>query len=411
MNIEKTYYIILVFLFLFNIIDYMIIITNISSLCGIRAARQAYSAIPWMPVEGKRQNAILAQSIPNLNALDFDALKQKGFWEGASGEQLDILVGSPSHRRFHGLVHCQVIPRSLPEGALLHVESDLYCTSPALTALLYARNHTFEQTFMLIMELLGSYTLPADATRPIERGDYWPFDNDKKEHGANAGQASKHLSDEDVLSDEGGERATDANAIVEAVIQQIHNTCEPATTLQDLKRFARWATGRIDEAFRQAVRLATEGSRSPAESIQYGIFGLPVARGGFNCAALPKGMKLNYKVLFDKDAVTVASGMPYAICDAYIPAAKVDIEYNGIGHELEEERIHDESRNNGLQSMGVRTIVISRRQMRDIQALEAIALAIYRFAGVRFRYQIKGYRPRQVKLLNNLRKAVGLGPV
>lgn len=121
-------------------------------------------------------------------------------------------------------------------------------------------------------------------------------------------------------------------------------------------------------------------------------------------------MKLNYQLNFGTQAMRMASGMPYAVCDAYIPAAKTDLEYNGLGHEQEEARIHDGNRNNGLRGEGVRVIVINRGQMRDIEALEAIAQSIYHDAGVQFRYRISGYRLRQARLLKELRQAVGLPP-
>ena len=69
----------------------------------------------------------------------------------------------------------------------------------------------------------------------------------------------------------------------------------------------------------------------------------------------------------------------------YCPAAGVDNEYNGIGHELQNARIHDGSRNNGLKAMGIHVLVINRDQMKDLVALEAFAQTMHRLAGVRFR--------------------------
>ena len=135
----------------------------------------------------------------------------------------------------------------------------------------------------------------------------------------------------------------------------------------------------------------------------------PDALRGFACAGLPKGgMRLNHRLDFDANAVRMASGVPYAICDAYIPAAKIDLEYNGAGHEVENARIHDGQRNNGLKGMGVTVLVINRDQMRDVSALEAMARSIYKAAGRQFRYTFKGYRLRQEGLLSDLRKGIGL---
>jgi very-short-patch-repair endonuclease len=107
----------------------------------------------------------------------------------------------------------------------------------------------------------------------------------------------------------------------------------------------------------------------------------------------------------------MSSGIPYAICDLYCPAAGVDNEYNGIGHELQNARIHDGNRNNGLKAMGIHVLVINRDQMKDLVALEAFAQTMHRLAGARFRYRIKGYRKRQAAWLNALRAGIGLAPV
>lgn len=106
----------------------------------------------------------------------------------------------------------------------------------------------------------------------------------------------------------------------------------------------------------------------------------------------------------------MASGVPYAVCDAYIPAAHIDTEYNGIGHEEENRRIHDGQRNNGLKGMGVTVLVINRDQMRDIVALEAIARSIHKAAGGLLRYRYSGVRQRQTAWLNGLRAGSGLPP-
>ena len=103
--------------------------------------------------------------------------------------------------------------------------------------------------------------------------------------------------------------------------------------------------------------------------------------GGFGCCSLPMGgLLLNYRIDFDTLAVNMSSGIPYAICDLYCPAAGVDNEYNGIGHELQNARIHDGNRNNGLKAMGIHVLVINRDQMKDLVALEAFAQTMHRLA-------------------------------
>lgn len=255
----------------------------------------------------------------------------------------------------------------------MRLEHGLYCCSPALAALQYARGKSLGEVIVLLMELLGSYTLPPEATHPIAWGGRWP------------------------------DKATKDS------VEQAHYGCEPATSIRELKAIARWARSSKDRVFCTAVACVVERSASPGESIMFGMLGIPMRYGGFGLSKLGKrGMELNKRLDFSAQAVHMSSGMPYAICDAYIQAAHVDIEYNGAGHEQENARIHDGNRNNGLRGMGVKVLVINREQMRDIQALEAIARNIYHDAGERFRYRADGYRMRQMQLLNDLRKGAGL---
>ena len=133
--------------------------------------------------------------------------------------------------------------------------------------------------------------------------------------------------------------------------------------------------------------------------------------GGFNIGSFAGGALLNHRIDFTHDAVLMASGIPYAIADLYIPAAKTVIEYNGGDHDNASARHHDDRRNNGLKGMGIKVVVITREQMRDITALEAIARTIYKDANKRFRHHASGYRIKQAAWLNGLRRGVGLPPV
>lgn len=246
------------------------------------------------------------------------------------------------------------------------------------------------------MELLGTYSLPPEATYPIAYDDTWPK--------ANSFEAM------DDLDCQGDQPTPEKPA--ETRYEQAHYRCEPATTIEELEAVARFAKSSSYASFRTAVKLARAGSASPAESLMFAVLGAPMRFGGFGCCSLPMGgLLLNYRVDFDTLAVNMSSGIPYAICDLYCPAAGIDNEYNGIGHELQNARIHDGSRNNGLQAMGIHVLVINRDQMKDLVALEAFAQTMHRLAGVRFRYRIKGYRKRQAAWLNALRAGIGLAPV
>lgn len=372
------------------------VISHLSALRAIRRARRAYSALSWDVVDDEQQAQALADCVPNKDAIDFAALAILDAWSEDDPNRLDLLVAGGNNRRPDERLLQYTITAPLPEGAIMHIEADIYATSPAMTAMLCSKNESVAKTLMLLMELLETYSLPPEATYPIAYDDIWP----KSDGYAATGD----------LDCRGGQSATDQQN--ETRYEQAHYKCEPATTIEELEAVARFAKSSSYASFRTAVKLARTGSASPAESLMFAVLGAPMRFGGFGCCSLPMGgLLLNYRIDFDTLAVNMSSGIPYAICDLYCPAAGVDNEYNGIGHELQNARIHDGNRNNGLKAMGIHVLVINRDQMKDLVALEAFAQTMHRLAGVRFRYRIKGYRKRQAAWLNALRAAIGLAPV
>lgn len=145
-------------------------------------------------------------------------------------------------------------------------------------------------------------------------------------------------------------------------------------------------------------------ARSPMEAIMAAMLHMPHAYGGFNIA-----MQLNRKIDFSEAAQAV-SGMPYAVCDAYVPEAHASVEYNGDHHSEGKARIHDERRKLGLAAMGIETFTINFEQLRDVCALESVARTIYRRMGKQYRNRTNASRVKQVTLLNGLRRAFGLNP-
>ena len=372
------------------------VISHFSALRAIRRARRAYSALPWDSIDGGQQAQALAGCIPNNDAVDFSALSILDAWNEDDSEPLDLLISNEDNRRPDKRLRQHILSATLPKSAIMRIEADIYATSPAMTAMLCSKNESVAKTLMLRMELLGPYSLPPEATYPIAYDDTWP-----KADGFEA------MGD---LDCQGSQPAPEGQA--EARYEQAHYKCEPATTIEDLKAIARFAKSSSYASFRTAVKLARTGSASPAESLMFAVLGAPMRFGGFGCCSLPMGgLLLNYRIDFDTLAVNMSSGIPYAICDLYCPAAGIDNEYNGIGHELQNARIHDGNRNNGLKAMDIHVLVINRDQMKDLVALEAFAQTMHRLAGVRFRYRIKGYRKRQAAWLNALRAGIGLAPV
>ena len=364
-----------------------------SALRAIRHQRQTRSALTWKSIDATEQAKAIDSCAPCASDIDEVHLATRGFWENDNeDERLDILLSNAANRREIRRAREHVLSRPLPADALMRVDRDVYATSPAFTALLCSRGKTLGEVVMLLMELVGTYSLPAEATKHIEWGGVYP-----EPAPLNTGESNESESRHD-------------DSIPETPVEQVHYSCEPATTITELTRMAKWSKSSQDGTFRLAVKLIKDDSASPMESLCFAMLSLPLRFGGFGCGSIGKGFKLNHQINFTEMAQTMAQGMPYAICDAYLEEADADIEYNGEGHEDTNYRIHDGQRNNGLKAMGITVFVINRDQMKDVASLEALAMLLHKRAGKRFRYQHKGYRPRQEKLLNDLRRGIGLSP-
>lgn len=183
--------------------------------------------------------------------------------------------------------------RDLPAGSILEIERGLYCTSPAFTAYLYSRGRSVPEIATLLMELLGTYSLPHDATLSIARGETWSSMDGIRI--PNSASAETHLSGLDTSTeidpeindvsdtslgapDGAATHRTHGNQQVE--IEQTHYSCEPAATIKQLRAIAKWTKSSRDHAFRRAVDLVAPNSASPAETIQYCMLGFPMQYGG-----------------------------------------------------------------------------------------------------------------------------------
>ena len=377
-----------------------LVFSHINALRALRRERRIHSAVAWDTLSAADARLALDTCIPNKSQLDMAYFDRLGLVDESDFRPPHLLVASPASRRPSKprSVIAHVHTGNLPRGAIQCIEHDLYTVSPAFAALQYSLDHSYEATFMLLMELLGTYTLPEEATFPIADGEPW-----------NPEDQTSSASNKNARSDDTDGQPETQDSQRAVPVEQVRYGCEPATTIADLQTLSAWARSSKYASFRKAVRHVKAGSASPMESIMYGILGLPLSHGGFACNSLPGGgMLLNKRIVFNSQAVTMASGIPYATCDAYIPAAKTALEYNGEYHETARATLHDAKRNNGLRGMGVSVIVVTREQLYDIPALEAIAMSIYRAAGKRFRYRFDGYRERQQNLLNGLRMGTGL---
>lgn len=201
------------------------VISHFSALRAIRRARRAYSALPWSSIDSEQQAQALASCIPNNDAIDFGALSILDAWNEDDSELLDLLVSNEGNRRPDKRLLQHILSAPLPEGAIMHVEADIYATSPAMTAMLCSKNESVAKTLMLLMELVGTYSLPPGATYPIAHDDIWP-----------KGDGYEATGDLDCLGNQSA-----AEQQNETRYEQAHYKCKPATTIEELEAVARFA--------------------------------------------------------------------------------------------------------------------------------------------------------------------------
>lgn len=376
-----------------------IVISHDTALRAVRTSRRRYASLAWEPVDRASQQRVLDACVPNACALDLKELERLGVWSPDQGP-LDVLVSSTCARRpCGGAVRPHLDSHALPANSLLSVAKGVYAVSPALAVVQYAEDHAWQEVLGLTMELCGTFSLPDEPPdcRPVGWGSSDPeihSGHEDGDFGAGAGSLGWR-SDAAGTSGAGGERPAGG-----------YVASEPVLTTRQLKRYLSYAKDiRGLPCARRAAEFALDRAASPMEAIMAVMFHAPMSAGGFNI----KDMQLNRRMEFSHDAV-LASGMPYAVLDAYIAAADAALEYNGHYHDAPSSRVHDEKRTCGLAAMGILTIPVNDEQLRNIDALEAIARILYRRMGKRFRYSTEGYYNKQTEFLNHLRRQMGLKP-
>lgn len=376
-----------------------LVVSHDSALRAIRTARRQYARLPWRPLGAAEQRRVLASCAPNMGAIETSMLYRKGILEATKeNDSLDALVASENMRRTIPLINNHIVRGELPTGSILEMEHGLYCTSPALTVAHYALSHSFPEIVALAQELCGTFSLHEHHMLTRDTRKDWSA---RSIEPAASLATPAHVQASHTMLEAQAVGAAQRRHL-EADREQYYEA-EPAVPAKELKRLLDKMAGLHGvRPAQRAARFALDNARSPGEAIMVSMFHLPHKFGGFNV----RDLLLNHRIDFTPDARAIAD-MPYAILDAYISLARIALEYNGFYHDDPAARLHDERRDVGLEAMGITTIAINRKQLRDIEALESIARLIYKRAGIRYQNRTQGNRIKQVELLNGLRGAYG----
>lgn len=351
-----------------------VILSHRTAFRAIRAERRRRGSLTWEQLSPAASARVLEGAVANAGAIDREELVRAGAL-GNESDEVHVLVGAASRRRTRPGIRSHVAGTRRSWLSLLRIRRGLYCCSPLSVVVQLSRAHRVGEIAALMMELMGTYSLDAEAT------------------------------------DRAWDSRAERGVSVEPEGPQLHLGCDPALDAGRLRRAATLLRGGGGaRGFVRAAGFALPGAASPMETIMVAMLAAPKSLGGFGCGGLSRaGIKVNWRIDLTPEAAAIAK-MPYVICDAYIPAASSCFEYNGGYHTHERARLHDENRNAGLTAMGIEPIVINREQIRDVQALECIAKRVYLRAGKRYRQTVAGYRELQHDLLHGLRIGSGLPP-
>lgn len=347
-----------------------IIICDASAFCALRCERRRYQSLGWTPLSSREIQLAVSRSSANADCIDYNLLEQLGVW--SPGEELHLLVNSQTKRRRTGSLSMHVLSKSLPTGSLCNIAPGIDILSPTMIAAQYASCHSFGEAYAFFEELCGGISLAEPGYKE------WLTDS-------NAGNISN-----------GESEATSSESV--SIPKTRYFKCQATLTSNELNNWFKrthWCPG-LNKA-RAIAPYVLGNARSPMEIMMFGMFCLPMSRGGFAC----KGGISNHRIDFNEEAITVSS-MPYAIGDLVFPNNGEILEYKGHPHDSKESRIRDEKREAGLSAMGFRTTSINSEQIKDAAALEAIAKRLYRQSGLRFRYYIEAYRTKQYQLMREL---------
>lgn len=346
-----------------------IIICDASAFRALRCERRRCQSLGWTPLSSREIQLAVSRSSANADCIDYDLLEQLGVW--SPGEKLHLLVGSSAKRRYTKPVYPHALAKPLPAGSLYSIAPGIDVLSPTMIATQYASRHSFGQTYAFFEELCSEITLAEPGYEEWLPGD---IENEMS------------TAEDDT-----------SNKTVPIPIISCFKS-EPALSPSDLTNWLKKVN--YLPGLKQAHAVAPYvlgNARSPMEIMMFGMFCLPMLRGGFAC----KGGISNYRINFEEEAIAV-SGMPYAIGDLVFPSSREILEYKGHPHDSKESRIRDEKREAGLSAMGFRTTSINSEQLKDVAALEAIAKRLYRQAGLHFRCTVDASRTRQYKLMKEL---------
>ena len=148
----------------------------------------------------------------------------------------------------------------------------------------------------------------------------------------------------------------------------------------------------------RALHYILDGSASPMETNLTMLLSLPPKMGGYGFA-LPK---LNVRIDLPKPA-RMEIGKAFLVCDLFWLEHNIAVEYDSNIHHTGPKRIAEDSkRRNYLTSIGIKTIVVTSEQIKDVTSLEAVSRLLAGNMGRRMRHKNTNYIAARQELRRQL---------
>ena len=146
-------------------------------------------------------------------------------------------------------------------------------------------------------------------------------------------------------------------------------------------------------AARWALGYVRDGSRSPMETAHVMMLVLPKRMGGLGV----RDLFMDYCIDIPHDLRRLTR-RGYVVCDAYVPKAHLDVEYNGFHHDEERRKVEDEERRNVLEAMGFHVKVLTKAAFFDACSFRRHVLSIMAVLHMRTNNLPNGFWDSQEKL-------------
>lgn len=238
-------------------------------------------------------------------------------------DRMDVSVLRACDRRSGHGVSAHVWSHPIPPGGLLRLDKGVFVVSPLLCLQQLAGSIPRRELAECLMEACGRYAVPPNGDAMVSR--------------------------------------------------------EPLVCVDDVRRLCADAVGqRGVNNLRRTLRFVRDGARSPMETAFFLMLLFPRRFGGEGIESL----EMAYRIEVAGEARLLTRRSHFE-CDAYLPQAKVDLEYNGILHEEEGQIAVDVERANALEAMGYRMMTITRQSFFDGEAFGRLMRAIERRSGHR----------------------------